>query len=208
MMTLPSQTGCQSTSQRMSVGRAIPNPTKRGVTQRTRSHPGRVQRRSPLGGGAWAWVAWVTVVTLLGLRREVLHGLVELGRRDQRPEVRRHHVRLVAGRDVGVGRHDRLLDEVRERAAVSLRRLLLELVQIRTDLAARAGGSERVAAAAAELLERREAGGALLGRAAGPEPGGELRPRQDVDVAPPQRVAEAAELGAEDRGGARPRRRH
>src|SRR5690349_16244709 len=107
-------------------------PMKSGVTQRTRSQPGRVSRCHPVAGGApcacGSW-AWVTAVTLLRLLREVLDQRVEIGRGDLRAEDLRHRVRIPR-RDVRARAHDRLLDERLERPAMRIRRELLQLVEI------------------------------------------------------------------------------
>ena len=78
-ITEPFQIGSQSASQRISTGSPMPMPKKIGVTQRTRSQPGAVSRRKPVGGGGAAWscvrVRLVTSVTLLGLPGEILDEL-------------------------------------------------------------------------------------------------------------------------------------
>src|SRR5579862_1461452 len=158
--TDPFQSGSQWASQRNSTGNPRPMPKKSGVTQRTRSQPGAVRRRMPLGGGAGRWSCSICagaaeVVMSLRVLRQILHELVQLVRRDLRAEDRRHHV-LVAGLDVGAGIHDRLLDEGGKGAAIRLRRVLLELVEIGTCGAGRACRLERVAPAAPVLLENRQ----------------------------------------------------
>ena len=79
----------------------------------------------------------------------------DLAGRQRRAEVRRHHARLVAGRDVRVRLDDRGADALLERRAADLLGLrrgaagLEVLVEVRADRAGGARGRERVAAAAA-----------------------------------------------------------
>ena len=74
------------------------------------------------------------------------------------PKFVRHHVRDSPGAMYARRVDDRLVDERGERAAIRLRRLLLQVVEVRADLAGRAGRLARVAAAAAVLLEDGEPG--------------------------------------------------
>ena len=96
-----------------------------------------------------------------------------------------------AGRDVGLGLHDRLLDERVERAAMSLRGLLRQVVEVRADRPRRAGGLEGVAAGAAVLLEHREPGRPGARRAARLHPLRVVGRREDpASTGPPWRAVQ------------------
>src|SRR3954454_12093187 len=83
-------------------------------------------------------------VLLSGLE-QILYERVDLCGTESRLEILRHHVRLEAGRDLGVRVLDRLLDEGRPLARD------LDLVQVRPDLAVGSGVCQRVAGATSAL---------------------------------------------------------
>src|SRR6476646_11894571 len=162
-----SMIGCQSAAQRTRTTSPKPKPANRRVIQNARIHPAprRCRRHLPwVGLGAW-WTSWpVTVVVTLGSSLLLLGGLdeelpegVELRLRARLPERLRHHALRVAGLHVGVRVDDRLVDESGERL-LRLLRVRDEVVEVRPDLARRAGGAQRVAARAAVRIEDREAG--------------------------------------------------
>ena len=192
---------------------AKPMPMKIGVTQRTRSQPGAVSRRKPVGGGG----------AVCCVRREpgghgghvtracparYLHELFELVGRDLRAEVRRHHVRI-ARREVRAP--GSTIDSWMKAASVAAIRLLRPPASgcrgPGRPCPVAPAGLQRVAAAAAVLLEDGEPGRPAGGLPAALQPGVELRVGEDVDVAAHQRVAETAELRADHRERAGARRR-
>src|SRR5439155_24883401 len=139
-----------------------------------------------------------TALALLRRRDEELDERVELGARELLLEVLRHHIRLEAGRDLGVRIHDRLADEV---GALALQ----NLIEVRPHLAARARRGKRVTRVASgareESLALSDAAG-RRGHAAGrallsPNPLPVVGEAHDDRLRPHRRMAEAAELGAD-----------
>src|SRR5436190_15385228 len=155
-----SSSGCQPPHQRKRHTSPKPMPPKSGVIQSARTNPGpRSSLRAPprLGGAVWTSWSAVTAVTssdspLLARVDQVLNEAVELLLRQRLAERLRHHVRVVARLDVRVRIDDRLADEVLERPA-RLLGVLRQPVEVGPDVRRRAGRRERVAGAAAVVLE-------------------------------------------------------
>src|SRR5262249_30453393 len=121
-------------------------------TARIQPGPSRYRRTGPCCGfGGAAWTSWCSVVSVTSpLRGQELDEGVELLVGDARE--RRHDVLRIPRLHVTIRIDDRLLDELVERLVRRLR-VLRKLVEIRADLAGRAGGLEGVASRTLVLLE-------------------------------------------------------
>src|ERR1700751_5030826 len=125
----------------------MPKPIqpKRTNIQAPRRSPGprRSRRTPPVGLGA-CWRSWAAAVSVklgssllcLGRLGEERHECVELCLRQELPEVLRHYALRIAGLDVRLRIHDRLVDEPLERL-FRLLRVRDELVEVRADRASR-----------------------------------------------------------------------
>ena len=189
-----------------------PMPQKSGIIQSTRHQPGAVKRLRPVGGGAGACstcapcpLVATSVTSPPSTSRRELHKRVQLGLR-QRLERRRHHVGREAFLDISLWIHNRLTDELLERHA-RLLCVIGELIEVGTDLPRALRGLQRVTRAAALADEHslaRRGTTTAHGLPGMVHPRGELVLRHHDHSRAHHRVAEAAELGADDRVGADP----